>query len=94
MRGISEKRLIEEIELYDIDVHARDILNSLIDECQELNPWQPIDENTPKDRPILFYYPPRYQRNEDTLISSEPSNTRAVEFRFATHWMELPEPPK
>lgn len=90
MRGISEERLMQWAEEYNN--YASEV-SDLLEECQELNQWQPI-ESAPKDRPILFYYPPRYQRDEDTLISSEPSNTRAVEFRFATHWMGLPEPPK
>lgn len=61
MKYISEKRLAEELESHDYDTRARDILNGLIDECQELNvenihQWQPI-ESAPKDREILMFYP-------------------------------------
>lgn len=61
MKYISEERLIEELESYDCDIRARDILNGLIDECQELSventdQWQTIDENTPKDRRILLHF--------------------------------------
>lgn len=88
MRGISEERLIEEIELYDIDVRARDILNSLIDQCQELSQWQPI-ESAPKDRHVLLH------------ISVGPIDCRNFVGNVhdswpwkPTHWQELPPSPE
>lgn len=37
------------------DVHLIDLLKYLISQCKELDPWLPIDENTPKDRMILIW---------------------------------------
>lgn len=34
-----------------------DMLRRLISECTELDPWLPIDDNTPKDRSILLLWP-------------------------------------
>ena len=29
---------------------SKALLEQLIDQCQELNPWLPIDDNTPRDK--------------------------------------------
>lgn len=53
MRGITEEQLIDFISknrTYDVAVDA---LYRLWDECQELNPWQPI-ETAPKDKLVLI----------------------------------------
>lgn len=69
MRGISEERLGELFKEYQhkflssqlekmYEPHAiMNTLQVLLDECQELNQWQPIDENTPKDREIVVFAP-------------------------------------
>lgn len=55
MRGISEERLNELIEMYRFNSSETPlILCELIKECEELNNWNPIDDNTPKDRPVLL----------------------------------------
>lgn len=94
MRGISEERLREEIESYDYDIRARDILNGLIDECQELNQWQPIDNNTPTHCLLLMYYPPAINQREFYRVGYF-YNDSAI--HKPSYWMplpELPEPPK
>lgn len=56
MRGISEeeiKEMLREESRLDIKI----ALNYLINQCKELNPWLPIDENTPRDRSILLLWP-------------------------------------
>lgn len=54
MRGISKKELIELIENPQMDLDKY-TLRALITRCKELNPWLLIDENTPKDRPLLLF---------------------------------------
>ena len=100
MRGITEeslKALFDDYQhkfLYSqlekmYEPHAiMNILHMLVDECTELNAWQPIDENTPKDRHVLLYggHVPCCQMfvgHANANWSWEP-----------THWQELPEDPK
>lgn len=70
MRGIKEERLRELFRVQynpPRDEYERGFNNCLAMlltfECKELNPWLPIDENTPKDRSLLLYYPGR--ENDD-----------------------------
>ena len=54
--GISKERLIEIKQSLPYG-QARLNLDRLIKaECKELDPWLPIDENTPKDRKLLFLF--------------------------------------
>jgi len=58
MRGISEKDLKDR---QDVARRIKDyvrstLIDELISECKELNPWLPIDENTPKDRRLNLYW--------------------------------------
>lgn len=60
MRGIGRKELLKlrdrlpnEVSLYNAGQLA--LLDELISGCKELNPWKPIDENTPKDKWILCW---------------------------------------
>ena len=52
MKYISEERL-ETLLNNTSYITANDLLRVLINECKELNPWQPI-ETSPKDRRILL----------------------------------------
>lgn len=71
------------------------MIYALINECEELNPWQPI-ETAPKDRSILLFSP-------DTIRKIVVGHYDSVSLKFKgyaeqydnpTHWQELPENPK
>ena len=89
MRGITEERLKEVFsKLYWSRNDEKELFTALLSECTELNAWQPIDENTPKDRHVLLYggHVPCCQMfvgHANANWSWEP-----------THWQELPEDPK
>ena len=77
------------------DVHLIDLLKYLISQCTELDPWIPIDENTPKDKPIHLFYP-----SVDRQLIHKYCNQNAwglyVEFNYVhpTHYKLLsPMPP-
>ena len=56
MRGITEERL-RELQEKTSNKEYKFLYNwLLITECKELNQWQQIDENTPRDRRILLLY--------------------------------------
>jgi len=97
MRGIREKELLElrdrlpnEVSLYNAGKLA--MLNELITECHELNPWLPI-ENAPRDREILVYAPPHDGLGALKQICKwhESAGFCIDEFRTVTHYQELPE---
>lgn len=99
MRGITEERLREKINTVVFwqmtSTEHRTWANELLNECQELNPWQPIDDNTPNDRQILLFYP-EYKAPGGHLIPcitiskyDELSNY----MYWPTHWQELPSLP-
>ena len=91
MRGITEERLMD---LAEQSEYSR-LLADLLDECTELNAWQPI-ETAPKDREILVYAPP-YQdlKSLTKIIAYHDSAGYCIdELRYPTHWKELPEDPK
>ena len=80
MRGITEERLKDLFKEYSF-------IGFILAECTELNAWQPIDENTPKDRHVLLYggHVPCCQMfvgHANANWSWEP-----------THWQELPKDP-
>lgn len=58
--------------------------------------WQPIDDNTPKDHPILVYAPPN--QGFPSMISIckwHPDAGFTIDkFRYATIWTNLPCVPK
>jgi len=87
MRGITEEKLLKLRTKYKSNI-VNKLIDYLIKECTELNTWQPIDENTPKDRHVLLYggHVPCCQMfvgHANANWSWEP-----------THWQELPEDPK
>ena len=89
--GISKKRLREWKRIAVQRLIDGEILDLLIKECKELNPWQPIDENTPKDRELLLFYSGNESSEAFCWIKKyDPS----VGVRQPTHWQELPENPK
>ena len=60
MRGISEKKLREwkrkSVQLGLNGIKSDELLDLIIKDCEELNDWNPINENTPKDRRIMLFY--------------------------------------
>lgn len=61
-------------------------------ECKELNPWLPIDENTPKNRKILLYFPQVY--GWDIAEWDHKLNCwKGYGFYKPTHYQELPDDP-
>ena len=89
MRGITEERLKDLFKEYSF-------IGFILAECTDLNAWQPIDENTPKDKYILVYDPGYGQL---VVIWLEFYNVWMTVFgrkltQPPTHWRELPEDPK
>lgn len=90
-----ECRLKMNLEFYDADDPTILTLKWLIDNCEELDLWLTVGENTPKDRRILFFYPSGISYIGmaceggyypiETLIRMEPEQP--------THWQKLPENP-
>lgn len=84
--GISKERL-EEILQSNQCTFEREILDEIIKECTELNPWLPIDENTPKDRELWLYW-------ESTgHMEKSYYNHMCGADCYATHYQELPGDP-
>ena len=86
MRGITEERLKDLCKKYSF-------IGFILAECTELNAWQPIDENTPKFRPVLIRF---FEGKEVGILTYEGwQSTYAEDFiESPTHWQELPEDPK
>lgn len=91
--GISKERLIE---LY-VENYSEEVTEELLlSECKELDPWLPIDENTPKDRPILLFYPkhktPSGELKPYQVIMKYNALARIM--YEPTHYQELPGDPE
>lgn len=86
MRGITEERLKEVFsKLYWTTNDDKELFTALLSECTELNAWQPIDENTPKDRDLVLYFSP----------NKKWVGSLGRDWPFApTHWQELPKDQK
>lgn len=94
MRGISEEMLNK---CYDSALRMDDKiaipgLEIALAMCTELNPWQPIDENTPKDRPILMCGSSIFKGRWSAIDNSWIEDSGLL--RNPKQWTELPEPPK
>lgn len=94
-------------EMYEPHV-VMNTLHQLISECQELNQWQTIDENTPKDRRILLHFKCSFGGHKGKtqvgifnevinlyipLDSHGYSDDYIREYQ-PTHWQELPADPE
>ena len=98
MIGISEESLRKETIIakdMGFDLYAAACVK-LLARCKELNPWQQIDENTPKDRPIIVFWEDgvkgiHYWTSEHGFDYFDKRNVFKVK---ATHWQELPDDPK
>ena len=85
MKYISEERL-ETLWNNTSYMTAKYLLRVLINECKELNPWQPI-ETSPKDRRILLLY-------EDGDVRIDWWHHESQQDNKIVAWIEIPEPPK
>ena len=96
MKYISEERLMELLAQYKAVAELNcnpihfdgmlDMLEMVIDECKELNQWQPI-ETSPKDRRILLLY-------EDGDVRIDWWHHESQQDNKIVAWIEIPEPPK
>ena len=100
MRGISEERLRkiarETHDSDDTNMIVLSVFDMLIGECEELNTWKPIDENTPKDHHILLLS--EYNVAVEGYFTAldggcwvDGINYKAIKPKF---WQELPPLPK
>ena len=68
-----------------------DVEKLLAEYCTELDPWLPIDENTPKDQDILVYAPPYQYLPELKQVCKwhESAGFCIDELRTPTHYKLL-----
>ena len=95
MRGISEENLKQKLESLMSYQEDYELLEELIAECKEINPWLPIDENTPMNRYLLCV---NSVGRKDVLRLDGHSNTWRTQDGLAarylpTHYQELPGDP-
>lgn len=86
MKYISEERLAEIRDSVRAG-QSKLFVHLLINQCKELNPWQPI-ETAPKDRRILLLYQDGDVRVDWWHHESQQSDNKIVA------WTEIPEPLK
>jgi len=82
-RGISEARLRKIGRFYMPDSVLQEFMSK---ECTELNPWMPIDENTPHKELLLWSEKHGKYVGYFGILSE-------LKHHF-THWCELPDDPK
>lgn len=94
--GIGKERLQQLKDRYEFSMEACDFAEMLLNECTELKPWMPIDENTPKDRPIRLFngakhLAAKWNEREDNwwIVISFGSSSEPF-----TRWCGLPDDPK
>lgn len=85
MKYISEERLRY---LFTGDC-GFDLDAMLKNECQELNQWQTIDENTPKDKYLLLY-----SQDIEGVSKKFVGKLESAWYWKPTRWMELPPEPQ
>lgn len=94
MRGISKERLKAILRNQILTPKTQSFVQYLIAECQELQePWLPIDENTPKDRELLLYYPNMFRSNKKIIGYAFERNVSPMH-GSPTHYQELPDDPE
>ena len=97
MRGIPEDKAIEIGERIDACKYLEcSIEEWLRDECRELQePWIPIDENVPNDRPILLFFRGNvnFQAISEYNHQTEQFAYQAFTESTPTHYKELPDDP-
>ena len=102
MRGISEEFLKgilddgnDKYKMSAPYINAqRKVIQALINQCKEFNPWLPIDNNTPPNRRLLLFYPGLGihvgERLSDGNFCIEAYDMDTT----PTHYQELPDAPK
>lgn len=92
MRGISEEFLIS---LRECNENAPEykLLCWLVDECKELNPWLPIDENTPRDRLLQLGRIDGFQCVGRYVPQFGHWVDQNQQYVVVTHYQELPDDP-
>lgn len=89
MKGITEERLTQLLGEAYAEYEELFIYNLLNTECVELNPWQPIDENTTKDKFLLLYSP-----GIEGVSKKFVGKLESCWYWKPAHWCELPlDPP-
>lgn len=96
MRGISEEVILQALNVKECNNYTRKILEALKECCEELNPWLPIEENTPMNRYLLCV---NSVGRKDVLRLDGHSNTWRTQDGLAarylpTHYQELPDDPE
>lgn len=93
--GISKDTLIKALADHECNRELIEVLRVLINHCEELDPWLPI-ENAPKDRPILLFF--RGYVNFKVISEYNPQTKQFAYSAFTesvpTNYQELPEDPK
>jgi hypothetical protein len=87
--GISKDDLLK-IDPWQYD-NQQDVLDAILDQCTELNPWLPI-EQAPKHRRTLLYFPSCF--NEEPLVIEGYSASTTINGVKPTHYQELPADPE
>ena len=97
MRGIREERLKAILHNQILTPKTQSFVQYLIDdECKELQePWIPIDENVPNDRPILLFFRGNvnFQAISEYNHQTEQFAYQAFTESTPTHYKELPDDP-
>ena len=80
--------------------NQQDLLNAILGLCAELDPWLPIDDDTPKDRSLLLLWP-QYIGGAmqgywlcDAWYCDMWELTGSLRGNQPTHYKLLPEDPK
>lgn len=95
--GISKEFLMESLLDKECTGSVKQIVDTLIGHCTELDPWMPIDENTPTDKNLLVYFADGSMEVARNCSGTWLDNDN-LDFDYGetapTHWQELPEDPK
>ena len=78
-------------------MRTHDIAKLIEEYCKELDCWLPIDENTPKDREILLFYPEQviFETSMGRQIYAGYYKPEHKDYcRQPTHYKEVPESPR
>ena len=87
-RGISAESIKAIIEDWSPNDRVK-VYDKIITQCTELNPWMPIDDNTPKDKYLLLY-----SQDIEGLSKKFVGKLESAWCWKPTHWCELPDNPK